>query len=84
VVLHQHNVQILSVTFSSILSEERDKDKRELNLILHKVPQSSNSKSEVRKQHDTDTAKVVFNQYLGIPTLVSNATRLGKKSDKAR
>jgi len=28
----------LSVTFSSILSEEREKDKRELNLILHYIP----------------------------------------------
>jgi len=38
----------------------------------------------MRKQHDTDTAKLVFNQHLCIPTLISNATRLGEKSDKAR
>ena len=28
--------------------------------------------------------KAVFNQYLGIATSVSNATRLGKKGDKSR
>jgi len=74
----------LSTTFSSILSEEREKDKRKLNLILHNVPESTDINSDVRKQCDTDTAKAVFNQHLGIATSVSNATRLGKKGNRSR
>ena len=74
----------LSKTFSSVLNEEREKDKRKLNLILHNVPESTNPNSDVRKRDDTDTAVTIFNQHLGIPTSVSNATRLGKKGTKAR
>jgi len=51
----------LSRTFSSILSEEREKDKRRLNLILHNVPEPTNSNSNVRKQDDTDNAAAIFN-----------------------
>ena len=37
----------------------------------------------MRKEHDTDTVKVIIiNQHLSIPASVSNVTRLGKKSDK--
>ena len=55
-----------------------------LNLILHNVPESTNPSSDARKQNDSDTATAIFNQYLGIPTSVSNATRFGKKGTKPR
>ena len=32
----------ISQAFSSVLSEEREKDKRRFNLILHNVPESNN------------------------------------------
>ena len=48
------------------------------------VPESSDTNSDVRKQHDADTAKVVFSQHLGTVTSVSNATRLGKRGNKSR
>ena len=74
----------LSKAFSSVLSEEKEKDKRKLNLILHNIPESTNPSSDVRKQDNTDTAATIFNQHLGIPTSVTNATRLGKKGTKSR
>jgi len=73
-----------SITFSSVLPEGRDRNKRKLNLISHKVPESSDTNSDVRKQHDTDMAEAVFNQHLGIATTVSNARRLRKKGNKSR
>ena len=63
--------------FSSVLSEEREKDKQRLNLILHNVPESKN---ESRKQDDTDTAMAIINQHLGVPMPIFNTTRLGKKN----
>ena len=42
------------------------------------------SNNDVRKQDDTDSAAAIFNQHLGIPTSVSNATRLGRKGTKPR
>ena len=72
----------LSKTFSSILCEERERDKRRLNLILHNIPESTNSNNDVRKQDDIDTAATIFNQHLGIPTSVSNATGLERKALK--
>ena len=47
----------LSITVSSVLSEEREKEKWKLNLILHNVLEFSDTNSDVRKQHDTDAAK---------------------------
>ena len=69
----------LSKAFSSVLSEEKEKDKRKLNVILHNIPESTNPSSDARKQDDTDTTATIFNQHQGIPTSVSNVTRLDRK-----
>jgi len=37
-----------------------------------------------KKQDDTDTAVAIINQHLGVPTSISNAARLGKKTNKVR
>ena len=74
----------LSKTFWTALSEEREKETWKLNLILHNIPKSDNPNNETRRQNDTDTAAAIFNQHLGIPTSVLNATRLRKKGVKAR
>ena len=75
----------ISQAFSSALSEEREKDKRRLSLILHNIPEPNNESGEKRKQDDTDTAVVnIIDQHLGVPTSISNAARLGKKTSKVR
>ena len=67
-------------TVSSVFYEEKEKNKRKLNLILHNIPESNAESADQRKQHDTDTAMTIINQYLNIPTSISNAIiRLGKR-----
>jgi len=37
----------------SMLQEEREKDKRKLNLIIHGIPESTSEIPVERKEHDT-------------------------------
>jgi len=77
----------ISHAVSSVFNEEKEKNKRKLNLILHNIPESKAESADQQKQHDTDTAMAIINQHLNIPTSISNAIRLGKKienSDKPR
>ena len=51
---------------------------------MHNIPESIAENIDARKQHDVDTAKAIVNQHLGIPASLSQAVRLGKKSEKPR
>ena len=70
-----------SSAVSSVFSNEKDKDRRNLNIILHNILESTAESGETRKQHDTDTAAAIINQHLNIPTSISNVIRLGEKSE---
>jgi len=74
----------ISHAVSSVFNEEKEKNKRKLNLILHNIPESNAESADQQKQHDTDTAMAIINQHLNIPTSISNAIRLGKKIDKPK
>ena len=58
---------------SSVLNEEKEKSKRRLNVTLHNIPESIAEEVDVQKQHDTDTAKAIVNQHLGIPASILQA-----------
>lgn len=74
----------ISQAVSSVLNEEKEKSKRRLNIILHNIPELTAENIDMQKQHDVDTAKAIVNQHLGIPASLTQAVRLGKKSDKPR
>ena len=74
----------MSQAVSSVLNEEKEKSKRRLNVTLHNIPESIAEEVDVQKQHDTDTAKAIVNQHLGIPASILQAVRLGKRSVKSR
>ena len=48
------------------------------------MPHLGYATADTRKQYDTDTAKAIINQHLGIPTPISQVIRLGKRSNKPR
>ena len=64
------------------MNEEKEKERRRLNLIIHNVPESSAESAESRKSYDIEYAVDIFNTYLGAKTSVTRALRLGKKADK--
>jgi len=77
----------ISQAVSSVFNEEKEKNKRKLNLILHNIPESNAEIADQWKQHYTDTAMAIINQHQNIPTSISNVIKLGKKienSDKPR
>ena len=80
--LTKKNVDISSA-LSSALAEEKERSKRQLNLIIHNLDEPSSENSQVRKESDTKKVVEIF-KHLGVQTTVNNAIRLGKKGDKNR
>jgi len=72
----------ISTAVVSLLHD--DKEKRCMNLIIHNLPESDATSGQDRKQHDISKVTEVFNKHLGLSANVTNAYRLGKKSDKTR
>ena len=76
--------EIIASTIVTTINEEKDKEKRRLNLIIHNAPESSAESGDLHKQSDTEFAIDIFNNFLGAKAEVSKAIRLGAKSDKPR
>ena len=50
----------------SLLSEEKEKEKQKLNLILHQIPEITLEGTMERKAHDTDHTQSIFHDYLKV------------------
>lgn len=77
------NLDIHSI-ISTILSKEREKDKRQLNLIVHQLTESTKEDPQSRKTEDIHVSSKLIQKYLGIPVTITNAIRLGSRGDKPR
>lgn len=71
-------------TITTILSEEREKEKRQLNLIVHQLTESTKEDPQSRKSEDIDVSSKLIQKYLGTPVTITNAIRLGSKGAKPR
>ena len=71
----------ISTALSSALAEEKERSKRQLNLIIHNLEEAPSEDAQTRKDQDTQQVSEIF-KHLGVKTSVNNATRLGKKGDK--
>jgi len=69
---------------ASITSEQKEKEKRHLNIIVHNVEESSAEDGKTRKIHDIEKCKDLFQTYLGTSVTIDKAFRLGKRSTKPR
>ena len=74
----------ISSAVALVIAEEKDRDKRKLNVILHNFCEPTAEDGLVRKKEDMDVATNMFEKNLGVKVKVTNAVRLGKKSDKPR
>ena len=66
------------------MGEEKDKEKRRLNVTVHNVPESTCDEGQERKQCNTDEVNSIFQQYLGVTVNITRAVRLGKKRTRPR
>ena len=69
----------ITSTLTSILAEEKEKEKRKLNLIIHKIPESTDDNAQIRKAYDLRQINTILQKHLNIETTIENAIRLGKK-----
>ena len=77
---------LIANTVFTVINEERDREKRQLNLIVHNLTESTSDRGETRKSEDIKCSTDIFNNhdYLKAKATVTKAVRLGKKSDKPR
>ena len=55
----------------TLANEEKEKEKRQLNLILHNVKESVSQESSERKDEDTRTATSIFKDYLDVTVSIT-------------
>ena len=72
------------IAVSIINVEQKEKKKRQLNIIVHNLEKSSTSESPSRNQDDITKGKSLFQKYLGVTATIQNAICLGKQSDKSK
>ena len=96
--LNEHTTQLSKVSTSvnavppesaeqiavSLLSEQKEKEKRQLNIMIHKLEESTADDGQSRKQDDIKKFVSLFQNYLGAKVAITNAFRLGKKSNRPR
>jgi len=68
---------------ASLFSEQKEREKQELNVVLHNLPESTAAVSTTRKTDDIAKVTSMLNEFINVKPTISNAIRLGKKgSDK--
>jgi len=67
-----------------LLPLNKKKEKRRLNIIVHDVEGFSAEEGKVRKTHDIEKCKDLFQTYLGTTVTIEKAFHLGKQSSKPR
>jgi len=69
---------------ASITAEQKEKEKRQSNIIVHNIAESGANEGLSRKEEDIRRCKSLFQTHLGANVTIQNAIRLGKRSDKPR
>jgi len=69
---------------SSLAVEQKEKEKRQLNVIVHNLVEPTASEGANRKKEGIKKCSSVFQSYLGSQVSITNAICLGKKTDKPR
>ena len=66
----------------SLTSEQKEKDKRQFNIVLHNLKESDATDSATRKQKDIESCCSLFSTYLNVSASIKTAIRLGKKDSR--
>jgi len=66
----------------SVIAEEKDKEKRKTDVILHNVVEPTAEDGQTRKSEDIKCVSDIFQKGLGVNVKVCNAMRLGKRDSK--
>jgi len=69
------SVKSIASMTASIISEEKEKEKCKLNLIIHNYPESTSTDSQARKKEDIQNISILLNKYVNVPATITNAIR---------
>ena len=67
---------------ASLAAEQKECEKRELNLILHNIPEPTTDNSSARKQEDITQVNSIFDEYVDVKPTINNAIQLWRKEAK--
>ena len=67
---------------ASLLAEEKEKDKRRLNLIVHQLLEPTDTDPQQRKECNIKESSDIIQKYTGVSVSVTNAVRLDNKGAK--
>lgn len=71
----------ISNIVSSYISEEKEKAKRRLNLIVHNLEESSSENGAARQKDDIDRITSIIQKHVEATPHISKAIRLGKRQE---
>ena len=74
----------IAATVTSLINEERQKEKRKLNVIVHNLPECDDPDPSNRKSHGISKTSSIVDKYLSVPTTITQAIRISKKGEKPR
>ena len=66
----------------SLSSEQKEKEKRQFNIIVRNLKESDATNSTTRKQEDIESCQSLFSTYLNVTASIKNAIYLGKRESK--
>ena len=75
-----NNSSATSDVISAFLNEEKERNKRRCNVIVHSVDEFTSDNSQERKEY-ISTISSVFVKHLGVKATIVNATRIGRKRE---
>ena len=67
------SVPNITSTVASLLAEEKEKDRRRLNLIVHQLPEPIETDPQQRKECDIKETSDTIQKYLGVSVSITNA-----------
>ena len=67
---------------TSLIAEEKVKDKWRLNLIVHQLIESTKTDAQKRKEYDIQEISRVIQNYLGVSASITNTVRLESRGAK--
>ena len=70
---------------AAIISEEKEREKQKLSLIVHNFPEFKSTEASIRKKNeDTQNVTWLINKYVGVDAHIINATQIGKQTGGPR
>ena len=75
------SVESIASMAASIVSEEKEKEKRKMNIIVHNYPEPSASEPQARKKEDIESISKLLHQFVKVPATITNAVCLQKQSE---